>query len=88
MSQVVAGIVISFGLVAASLYLHFKVLRAMSLHFAKPNPAIKRPMMLVMTAIFLTHVAEIALFAAAYSIMGISGLGQLSGAYQSIGVDW
>lgn len=88
MDQVIAGIVISFALVAASLYLHLKVLRALSLHFAKPQTAIKRPMMLVMTSIFLTHVAEIALFAAAYSIMGSTGLGQLSGAYQSTPIDY
>ncbi|QFT76915.1 potassium channel family protein [Erythrobacter sp. THAF29] len=88
MGQIVAGIAISFGLVAASLYLHFRVLRAMSLHFSKPKPTIKRPMMMVMTAIFLTHVAEIALFAVAYSIMGFAGLGQLSGAYHSTPVDY
>ncbi len=88
MGQVIAGVVISFALVAASLGVHFIVLRAMSRHFAKPQIAIKRPMMIVMTIIFLTHVLEIAMFAGAFYIMGNVGLGELSGAYRSAAVDY
>ena len=45
-------------------------------------------MMRVMAAIFLTHVVEITLFAAAFYVMGNVGLGQLSGAYNSTVVDY
>ncbi|QUL37963.1 potassium channel family protein [Erythrobacter sp. JK5] len=88
MHQVIAGIAISAVLVAASLYLHFSVLRAMSGHFARAKTAIKRPMMTVMTVIFFTHLVEITLFAAAFNIMGHVGLGKLSGAYNSTAVDY
>ena len=88
MYQVIAGFVISFALVAANLYLHFSVLRAINRHLSRPIGAIKRPMMRVMAAIFLTHVVEITLFAAAFYVMGNVGLGQLSGAYNSTVVDY
>lgn len=88
MGQVIAGTLISFLLVAASLCLHLAVLRSMSRHFSKPDLAVKRPMIIIMTVIFLTHVVEIALFAAAFYAMGNVGLGQLSGAYHSTAVDY
>lgn len=88
MGQIIAGVLISFTLIAASLYLHFSVLRTMSRHFVKRQIAITRPMMIVMTIIFLTHVLEITLFALAFYVMGHVGLGGLSGAHSSTAADY
>lgn len=41
-----------------------------------------------MTVIFVTHLLEIALFAAAFYVMGNVGLGGLSGAYSSTPADY
>lgn len=88
MYQVIAGFVISLALVAANLYIHFSVLRAINRYCSRPDIVIKRPMMTVMAAIFLTHVLEITLFAAAFNVMGNVGLGHISGAYNSTPVDY
>lgn len=88
LNQIIPGILISCLVVGLSLYLHFVVLRAMSAHFGKPHSVFKRPMMTVVSIIFLTHILEIALFAAAFYIMGKVGLGSLTGAYDSTAVDY
>ena len=88
MNYIFAGTIISILLVAASLYLHFAVLRATSKTIGDPKITFRRPMMSVMSVIFLIHIVEIMLFAAAFYIMGRTGLGELSGAYNATPADY
>ncbi|MFL0357637.1 potassium channel family protein [Erythrobacter sp. GH1-10] len=88
MNQVFAGTVISILLVAASLSIHSRVLRATSGYVESPHPLLPRPMITVMTVIFLIHMLEIALFAMAFYAMGATGLGELTGAYSSTPTDY
>lgn len=88
MSQIFAGTFASILLVAISLFLHSNVLRATSAYVASPHPMLPRPMITVMTVIFMIHTVEIILFALAYFAMASMGMGELSGAHNSTPSDY
>ncbi len=88
MTELLAAAVVSCLLVALCLYLHFQVLRNGTILIAKLEHRIRRPMLLVMTIIFLTHVTEIILFAIAFWTMEFNGIGSLSGAHTSTAADF
>ncbi|OGS49898.1 MAG: hypothetical protein A3J40_12175 [Erythrobacter sp. RIFCSPHIGHO2_12_FULL_63_10] len=88
MNQTLAGILISFLLVAASLYLHFKALRRGASRIAHLKVNARQTMMMIMAVIFLAHLLEIILFAIVYWLMTVTGLGELSGNHTSTAADF
>ncbi|MEM8919709.1 MAG: ion channel [Pseudomonadota bacterium] len=88
MEKMLIAIVISAVVVTACLYLHFTVLRHASGILSAMESSVRRPMIMVMAMIFLTHLAEIVLFAIALWIMTETGLGNLVGAHTSSAADF
>lgn len=88
MKELIIALSISTLLIAACLYLHFKALRAGALMIAKWEHNVRRPMLLVMTLIFVTHLLEIMLFALAIWAMVQVGAGSLSGVHTSTAADF
>ncbi|MEP2989686.1 MAG: ion channel [Parasphingorhabdus sp.] len=88
MKELIIALSISALLIAACLYLHFKALRAGALMIAKWEHNVRRPMLLVMTLIFVTHLLEIILFAIAIWAMVKTGNGDLVGAHTSTMADY
>ena len=83
-----AAIIISFLLISACLYLHFKILRNAARIATGMGTSIGPPMITVMSLIFLTHLSEIILFAGTFWVMVRTGLGGLSGAHTSTAADY
>jgi hypothetical protein len=75
------AIIIAFVLVAATVIIHYEVLRITSQIIPHlPMNSVRGPMLLVMTGIFIAHLLEIALYAGAYYLMQDHwGLGDLEG---------
>lgn len=88
MNQTLAGIVISACLVAGSLWLHFKALRHGASYIVHLQSRTKTPMLIIVSVVFLAHVAEIVLFAIAYWLMIPFGLGNLAGNHTSTAADF
>ena len=88
MDQTLAGILISFLLVAASLYLHFKALRRGASYIGHLKVNARQAMMMIMAVIFLAHLLEIILFGIVYWLMTGMGLGELAGKHASTAADF
>jgi hypothetical protein len=82
MDSVVSALLIAFALIAATVMIHYEVLNKVS----KTAPRIRVTslrgrMLLVITGIFIAHLIEITLYAAAYYVMEeYIGLGTIAGA--------
>lgn len=88
MNQTIAGIIISAGLVAIAVWLHFKALRHGSSYIVHLKAKAKRAMMMIMSVIFIAHTLEIVLFALAFWLMIPMGLGNLAGNHTSTAADF
>ena len=88
MNQAFAGVLISILLVATCIFLHFKALRRGATLIARLQANTRQAMMMIMGVIFMAHIVEIILFAAAYWIMVPLGLGELVGAHTSTASDF
>jgi len=88
MKDLSIAIFVSFSLISLCLYMHFAVLRNASRIRSGIEKSTRRPVLLVMAMIFLTHLTEIILFAATFWIMVDAGLGSLSGAHASTAADY
>lgn len=88
MNELFVPLVVSALLIAMCLYLHFKVLRKASRTIPQLQDNIRYPILTVMTVIFVTHLVEIVLFAIAFWIMAVTGLGSLNGAHNSTAADY
>ncbi|VAV89241.1 hypothetical protein MNBD_ALPHA04-2452 [hydrothermal vent metagenome] len=88
MNDLIVGLFVSFLLISSCLYLHFKALRNGARIISGLDAGTRKPMLLVMVMIFLTHLMEIVLFAVAYWIMAKTGTGSLAGAHNSTSIDY
>ena len=88
MKELIVALSISALLIATCLYLHFKALRNGAQIISELKTSVRRQMLLVMTMIFLTHLAEIILFAIAIWAMVKTGNGGLVGAHTSTVADY
>lgn len=88
MKELIIALSVSALLITACLYLHFKALRAGALMISELQDNFRRPMLLVMALIFVTHLLEIMLFAFAIWAMVRTGAGSLSGAHTSTAADF
>jgi hypothetical protein len=82
MGSVVTALVISFALIAATVLIHYEVLNKVSRTVPRIRfTSLRGRMLLVITGIFIAHLIEIALYAAAYYLMEeYIGLGAIGGA--------
>ncbi len=90
MISMLYAVLIAFALVAATVVIHYEVLRSTWLAVPhEPKHSGRNRMMMLLAGIFLAHTLEIGLYALAYYLMNNHlGLGTIAGATGGGGIDY
>lgn len=88
MQEYVVPLAVSALLIALCLNLHFRILRLGASAISEFEADFRRPMLAILTLIFVAHLIEIILFAIAYWLIEISGYGSLVGVSQPTAADY
>ena len=78
--EAIVGLVAAFVCVGISIYMHFFSLRWLAWAVQHREPAVRRPLLLVMFVIFALHTVEVLIFALSLALIEAGGLGALQGA--------
>lgn len=73
------ALVLSTLLVAACIIIHYEMLRLMSILIPAFKLAVRLKVLLVVTGCFIAHTVEVWLYAIAYLLLDLAGLGSLKG---------
>jgi Ion channel len=74
-------------LVSASFFFHFAAMKSLAGLVHRDDSHVRRPLLLVIFALFITHLVEVVLYAGAMSWLDWLGLGHLSG-MEGNGWEW
>jgi len=75
----IVGILISAAIVISCIFVHYEVLRAISIMIPRVSFPVRVKVLLVVIACFAAHTVEVWLYAVAYMIIQQLGLGALQG---------
>ena len=73
------ALILSTLLVAACIIIHYEMLRLMSILIPAFKLAVRLKVLLVVTGCFIAHTVEVWLYAIAYLLLDLAGLGSLKG---------
>ncbi len=88
MQEYAIPLAISALLVGLCLNLHFRILRWCANAIEEIEADFRRPILVVVSLIFIAHLIEIVFFAVAFWLIDVSGTGSLEGAQVSTAADY
>jgi len=81
--------VITLALVVACIFIHYELLRMVSVAMPKMHGSARRRLLSAIGVVFMAHILEISLFAIAFALMQHRwGLGEIAGAIEGSWVDF